>query len=91
MARPRAVRPQSCSHNPPTVKTVDGQTVVSFDWSGHHAAARGERCQSCERPTLVVDCDGKPRHKTCAERDMARELTAAGRRYTATSPDALAS
>ncbi|MCX5070922.1 hypothetical protein OOJ91_34300 [Micromonospora lupini] len=91
MARPRSVRPQGCHHNRPTVTTVDGRTVVSLNWSGHHSAAPGERCASCERPTLVVDCDGMPRHKTCAERDMARELTAAGHRYAANAPDALAS
>ncbi|WP_431976019.1 hypothetical protein [Micromonospora haikouensis] len=88
MARLRAVRAQKCAHPAPHVTTVNGQVFVSLDWSDHQTGGN-LRCRLCQRPTLLVDCAGRPCHKTCAENETARDLQAAGDRYTANAAHTL--
>jgi hypothetical protein len=56
-------------------QTPDGHPVMScLDWSGrdgvrHWGGGDMRSCRSCRRQTLLVDAEGRPQHKACAERE----------------------
>jgi hypothetical protein len=53
----------------------DGTPVTTcLDWSGrdgvdHYGGGQMRPCRSCGQPALLVDADGQPQHKVCAERE----------------------
>lgn len=48
--------------------------MTVLDWSGrdgvqHWGGGQLRACRSCQAPALLLDDQGQPRHKTCAERE----------------------
>lgn len=73
----------------PTVPQVDARTLplAHLDWSGRKGAPLAHNgqmdpenpCMHCRRPALLRDpVTGEPRHKVCAERELARTAAAHG-------------
>lgn len=54
--------------------------VPAFDWRSHKTGPPMP-CQICERPAISRDADGRPAHKTCAERAAAGRATNLGTTY----------
>lgn len=49
-----------------------------LDWSHHQLDHRMRPCRLCRRPALMVDAEGLPCHKSCAEDELVRTLGMAG-------------
>jgi hypothetical protein len=48
----------------------------ALDWSGrdgvrHWGGGELRPCRTCGQPAFLLDNDGRPQHKTCAERELA--------------------
>jgi hypothetical protein len=54
---------------------------VSLDWSGrdgarHWGGGALRSCRTCHEPALLIDDQGRPQHKACAEAEAVRAPTA---------------
>jgi hypothetical protein len=55
-------------------------TEIGLDWR-HCVVSKAPRpCRVCGRPALMVDPEGLPCHKVCAEAALVRQLGLAGAR-----------
>ncbi|GAB7035938.1 hypothetical protein AB0G35_31165 [Streptomyces sp. NPDC021749] len=71
--RPPTCRPNRALTHPPapngsTEQSVTGATARILDWhSDEHWSFESQPCRHCRRPTHLLDDQGKPSHKVCAE------------------------
>jgi hypothetical protein len=49
-----------------------GSEVTGLDWrhSRHWGRGRRRPCRICQRPAFLLDDEGQPCHKTCAEQEQ---------------------
>jgi hypothetical protein len=67
-----AVPDQDGVHDAPVRGSGTGPGVTWLDWrhSSHWGRGRRRPCRICERPAFLLDSDGRPCHKTCAEQEV---------------------
>lgn len=64
------------------------EETTYLDWSKTARVQRlgtAGRCITCDGPTIILNPDGLPQHKTCAEADLD-SVDAAEARYFADDP-----